>query len=295
MGRPHAVLVAVAGVEVGGQPCHITMLRDITLQRHAEKEVVDQRRQLTHLTRVASLSDFSSTIAHELNQPLTAILANAQAAVRFLQRDPPNVGEIRAILDEIADADKRAGLLIHHLRLLMKKGDEEFMPLDINHLVKDVLEFIRGEFLLRGAEVKTTLERELPQVLGDRVQLQQLVLNLVCNACDAVQKQTGRRLVTVSTEQTAEGSVQISVSDTGPGIAPDRMERVFEPFYTTKESGLGMGLAICQRIATGHDGVLTAHSRPGEGATFRLVLPAAGSARSAAHFASASRPTTTAS
>jgi signal transduction histidine kinase len=275
LGRVHSALVATAAVEVAGEPCRITILRDITQQRQAEKDALDQRRQLTHLTRVASLSDFSSTIAHELNQPLTAILANAQAALRFLQRDPPNVGEIRAILDEIADADKRAGLLIHHLRLLMKKGEEEFVQVDVNHLVQDVLEFIRGEFLLRGVEVKTTLGRDLPQVMGDRVQLQQLVLNLVCNACDAMQGQTKRRLLTVASAQTADGSVQLTVSDTGPGITADRIERVFEPFYTTKASGLGMGLPICRRIATAHGGVLLAQSRPDEGATFRLVLPAA--------------------
>ena len=294
LGRQHAVLVAMAAVEVAGQPCHITILRDITQQREAEQDALDQRRQLTHLTRVASLSDFSSTIAHELNQPLTAILANAQAALRFLQRDPPNVGEIKAILDEIADADKRAGLLIHHLRLLMKKGEEEFVQVDVNNLVKDVLEFIRGEFLLRGVDLKTTFGRDLPQVLGDRVQLQQLVLNLVCNACDAMQGQAERRVLGIATSLTPEGKVQVAVSDSGPGIAPDRLERIFEPFYTTKESGLGMGLPICRRIAAAHGGVLAVQSRPGEGASFRVTLPAVASA-AAAHFGRSSRPTTTAS
>jgi two-component system sensor kinase FixL len=298
LGRVHSALVSMAAIEVAGEPCYSTILRDITLQRQAEREALDQRRQLTHLTRVASLSDFSSTIAHELNQPLTAILANAQAAVRFLQRDPPNVTEIRAILDEIADADKRAGLLIHHLRLLMKKGEEEFVQTDANHLVQDVLEFIRGEFLLRGVEVKTSFGHDLPPVLGDRVQLQQLVLNLVCNGCDAMQGQAGHRVLSVSTSQTAEGGVQVAVGDNGPGIAPDQMERIFEPFYTTKESGLGMGLAICRRIASVHGGVLTVQSRPGEGATFRLVLPVAEAASRAAasmrHLEIASRPTITA-
>ncbi|MBC5783828.1 MASE1 domain-containing protein [Ramlibacter sp. USB13] len=280
-GRQHAVLVAMAHVQVAGEPCSITILRDITQQRQAEKDARDQRRQLTHLTRVASLSDFSSTIAHELNQPLTAILANAQAALRFLQRDPPNVAEIRAILDEIADADKRAGLLIHHLRLLMKKGEEEFVQVDLNPLVRDVLDFIRGEFLLRGVDVKTAYGSDLPQVRGDRVQLQQVVLNLVCNACDAMQGQTQRRVVTLTTAQNAEGGVELTVSDTGPGISANQMERVFEPFYTTKESGLGMGLAICRRIAAAHGGTLSVQSRPGEGATFRFVLPAVVAAASA--------------
>ncbi len=272
-GGAHAAVLATAAVEVGGEPCQIAILRDITEQRIAERDALDQRRQLTHLTRVASLSDFSSTIAHELNQPLTAILANAQAALRFLQADPPSVGEIRAILDEIADADKRAGLLIHHLRLLMKKGEEEFVQVDLNHLVRDVLEFIRGEFLMRGVELKTSYARDLPQVHGDSVQLQQLVLNLVVNACDAMQGERRQRVLSIGTSQSTEGRVQVSVADTGGGIAPEQLERIFEPFFTTKESGLGMGLAICRRIATAHGGALTAQSRMGEGAVFRLSLP----------------------
>jgi two-component system, LuxR family, sensor kinase FixL len=295
LGRPHSAVIAMAAVDVAGEACHISILRDITQQRLAEKDALDQRRQLTHLTRVASLSDFSSTIAHELNQPLTAILANAQAALRFLQRDPPNVGEIKVILDEIADADKRAGLLIHHLRLLMKKGEEEFVQVDLTHLVNDVLDFIRGEFLLRGVEVKTSFARDLPPVLGDRVQLQQLVLNLVCNGCDAMQALAQRCVLSVSTSLTPDGKVQVAVTDTGPGIPPDRLERVFEPFYSTKESGLGMGLAICRRIALAHGGVLTVQSRPGHGASFRLVLPAVAAGGAAPHFGSSSRPTTTAS
>ncbi|MBK6009305.1 MASE1 domain-containing protein [Ramlibacter ginsenosidimutans] len=283
-GGAHAALASTAAVEVGGQACQILLLRDITEQRVAERDAQDQRRQLTHLTRVASLSDFSSTIAHELNQPLTAILANAQAAVRLLQLDPSNVEEIRTILDEIADADKRAGLLIHHLRLLMKKGNEEFVQVDLNHLVQDVLDFIRGEFLVRGVELKTSYARDLPQVHGDRVQLQQVVLNLVVNACDAMQDMRKPRVLSVGTSQTAEGLVQVSVSDTGNGIAPEQIERIFEPFYTTKEKGLGMGLAICRRIAGAHGGTLSAQSRTGEGAVFKLALPAvvpAGSAGSA--------------
>lgn len=280
-GGAHAALAASAAVEVGGEACQVILLRDITEQRVAERDAQDQRRQLTHLTRVASLSEFSSTIAHELNQPLTAILSNAQAALRFLQVDPPNIGELRTILDEIADADKRAGLLIHHLRLLMKKGNEEFMQVDMNHLVQDVLDFVRCEFLVRGVELKSSYASDLPQVHGDRVQLQQVVLNLVVNGCDAMQDSRKQRVLSVATSQTAEGLVQVSVSDTGCGIAPEQLERVFEPFYTTKASGLGMGLAICRRVATVHGGTLTAQSRPAEGAVFRLALPAVVPASSA--------------
>jgi signal transduction histidine kinase len=140
--------------------------------------------------------------------------------------------------------------------------------------VRDVLEFIRGEFLMRGVELKTGYARDLPHVHGDSVQLQQLVLNLVVNACDAMQGDRKQRVLSVGTSQNAEGFVQVTVADTGGGIPAERLDRIFEPFYTTKESGLGMGLAICRRIATAHAGTLTAQSRPGEGAVFKLELPA---------------------
>ena len=296
-GGTHAAVLVGAPVQLAGEACHILILRDITRQRLAEKDAYDQRRQLTHLTRVASLSDFSSTIAHELNQPLTAILANAQAALRLFAHEPLNVAEIRAILVEIADADKRAGLLIHHLRLLMKKGDEEFVQVDLNQLVRDVLDFVRGEFLVRMVELKTSYAPDLPQVRGDRVQLQQMLLNLVCNACEAMDAQSGVKLLEVSTSHGADDTVQVTVGDTGPGIPPDRLERVFEPFFTTKQSGIGMGLAICRRIATAHGGTLTVQSRPGEGASFRLALPQVlpGKRLDPAHFTADTTSTATAS
>jgi two-component system, LuxR family, sensor kinase FixL len=273
-GHSRIALVSVADVTVGDEPCHICIARDITQLRQAEKEVKEQRHQLTHLNRVASLADFSSTIAHELNQPLTAILSNAQAALRILSRDPPNVEELRTILAEIADADKRAALLIQHLRLLMKRGAGEFVQVDLNHQVKEVLDFARGQFLLRNVHVDANYSAELPLVRGDRVQLQQLVLNLVCNACEAMEGSSdGSKAVRVTTMHGYGQTVQVIVSDTGPGIPPEQLEGVFEPFFTTKENGLGMGLAICRKIAAVHGGVLSVQSQQGQGATFRLVLP----------------------
>jgi two-component system, LuxR family, sensor kinase FixL len=275
-GTPHRALLSVAAFDLEGEPCHISILRDVTRLRQAEKDAREQQRQLTHLTRVASLSHFSGTIAHELNQPLTAILSNAQAALRLLSRDPPNVAEVKIILGEIVDADKRAGLLIHHLRRMMKDSDTELVPVNANDLVSEVLRFVRGECLLQNVEVKTIYAADLPGVRGDPVQLQQLLINLVLNACEAMRANalTGRSpALRISTAAAPEGGVQVVVTDTGPGIAPDRLERVFEPFFTTKESGLGMGLAICRRIARAHGGTLTVWSQPGEGASFRLFLP----------------------
>lgn len=275
-GELHTAYLTMAQVEVRGEPCLINILRDVTSERRVERESQEQRHQLTHLTRVASLSAFSSTIAHELNQPLTAILSNAQAALRYLTREPLNVPELRTILMEIAEADKRAGLLIHHLRLLMKKGEEEFAPVVLNHLVAEVLDFVRGEFLLRNVEVRTSYAPDLPQVSGDRVQLQQVIINLVCNACEAMRDQPrDTKVLSISTSTAVNGGAQLLVTDTGPGIPADRLERVFEPFYSSKENGMGMGLAICRSIVQAHGGLLTAESRDGEGATFRLLLPRA--------------------
>jgi two-component system sensor kinase FixL len=276
LGQMRTVQVSITPVQLLGEDCLISVVRDVTEQRQADLEAREQRQQLTHLTRVASLTDFSSTLAHELNQPLTAILSNAQAALRFLARDPPNLAEIRSILGEIADADKRAGLLIHHLRLLMKKGEEEFVRLDLNQLVKDVLDFVHGEFAMRSVDVTASFSPDLPQVSGDRVQLQQLVLNLISNACEAMQNQDrSSRLLSITTVHGADDTIQLVVSDTGPGIREEKLDRVFEPFFTTKENGLGLGLPICRKIARGHGGALTAENRGGEGATLRLVLPPA--------------------
>ena len=275
-GGAHAALMSMCLIDLEGEPCHIIILRDITRQRLAEKDAKEQQRQLTHLTRVASLSHFSSTIAHELNQPLTAILSNAQAALRLLSREPPNVAEVKTILGEIVEADKRAGQLIHHLRRMMKDGETERVPVNVNNLVSDVLHFVRGECLLQNIEVKTIYAPDLPNVRGDPVQLQQLLINLVLNACEAMHPgpaQGRDPALRISTSAAPEGGVQVVVTDTGPGIAADRLERVFEPFFTTKESGMGMGLAICRRIARAHGGTLTVWSQAGEGASFRLFLP----------------------
>ena len=273
-GGTHQTLISVEAVELEGEPCLVTTVRDVTEQRAAERQANEQRQQLTHLTRVASLADFSGALAHELNQPLTAILSNAQAAQRFLAHRPPNMDEVRSILAEIVEADKRAGLVIHRLRALMKKGEEEFASLDLNQLVSEVLDFAHGEFVTLGVAVTATLSRDLPLVQGDRVQLQQLVLNLMTNACEAMQAPglTEKRL-RVRTVHASDGRVEVVVSDTGPGIAAEQLQRIFEPFYTTKDSGLGLGLAICRTIARAHGGALTAESSAGHGASLHLSLP----------------------
>jgi two-component system sensor kinase FixL len=274
-------LVSTETVDIEGHACLIKIIRDITLQRRAEVEAREQRQQLTHLSRLATLSDLSGALAHELNQPLTAILSNAQAAQRFLADEHVDLAEIRSILEEIVEADKRAGDVIQRLRVLMKKGEHQFAPVDLNELLRDVLEFTHSDRVTRNVHVTVSLGTGLAPVNADRVQLQQVILNLIGNACEAMDaNDRADRKLALATTTGRSGSAQLIVSDCGPGIAPATRERLFEPFFTTKEHGLGLGLSICRTITTAHGGKLYAENNAGRGATFRIVFPpsAAGAA-----------------
>jgi two-component system sensor kinase FixL len=273
-GREILGLIAAESVEMGGESCIIVTMRDMTAQRSAELEAREQRQQLTHLTRVATVGELSGALAHELNQPLTAILSNAQAAQRFLARDPVDLTEIREILGDIVEADKRAGLVIRRLRTMLKKGEVQFAPLDLNEVLADVLDLAHGDLVTRNVTVATRFNLGAPLVSGDRVELQQLFLNLVSNACEAMGGlDLVRRELVISTSYEWDGTVQAAVTDRGRGIPPERMGRLFEPFYTTKEQGLGLGLAICRTIATAHGGRIWGENSAEGGATFTVSLP----------------------
>jgi len=231
--------------------------------------------ELAHLSRVAMLGELSGSLAHELNQPLAAILSNAQAAQRFLARNPGDLGEVRAILQDIVDDDKRAGEVIRRLRALLRKEEVEHHALDVNDVVLEVLRLMRGDLVNRNVSVSTQLAAALPAVTGDRVQLQQVLINLVINGCDALEGEGAReRQISVRT-RVAGDQVEVSVADSGKGIAADSLERVFQPFVTTKVHGMGLGLAVCRTIVTAHAGRIWAARNPGAGATFHFTLPAA--------------------
>jgi signal transduction histidine kinase len=252
----------------------LSIVRDITSRKQAQLEADAQRRQLAHLSRVATLGELSGALAHELSQPLTAVLTNAQAARHFLDRQPLNVEQLRAALDDIIRNDKRAGAVIDRLRALLRKGETARQSVDVNETIREVLDIADGELTLRRITVQSDLAPELPRVIGDRVQVQQVVLNLVLNACDAIDSSNApNRQLSLSTR--ADGSsVEIVVSDRGPGIPAGQLERVFEPFVTFREQGLGLGLAITRSIVTAHGGTISAEDTAGGGATFRCVLPA---------------------
>jgi signal transduction histidine kinase len=233
----------------------------------------ESRSQLTHLSRVAMLGELSGGIAHELNQPLTAILSNAQAAQHFLANKPGERAILSEILQDIILADKRAGDVIDRLRAMFKRGETRTEALDANRLVRDVMSLAHGDMTTRGIEVIPRLAASLPEISGDRIQLQQVILNLIVNAADAMSMcAPNDRLLTVHTLAT-KGRVHINVVDRGPGftVAPDIL---FEAFYTTKPQGLGLGLSISKSIVSAHGGRLRAITRKGGGAAFLITLPA---------------------
>ena len=251
-----------------------TIARDITARKKAEVEGLQHREELAHLSRVTMLGELSGSLAHELNQPLTAILSNAQAAQRFLEHDSVDLDEVRDILTDIVGQDIRAGEVIHRLRLLLKKGEVQQQPLDVNNTVQEVLKLIDGDLVNQGVTMHTKLAPALPTVNGDRVQLQQVLLNLVMNASDAMKRNssTDRQMVVFTELSDGEG-VRFSVSDCGSGIAPDELEQIFEPFFTTKPHGLGLGLSVCRTIISAHGGKLWAANNLERGVTFHFTVP----------------------
>lgn len=248
---------------------------DIAERKDTELQLQEQRSELTHLSRVATVGELSGALAHELNQPLTAILSNAQAAQRRLAHEPIDLTEIRDILTDIVNEDKRAGEIIRRLRALLKKGEMQLQPLSLNELANDTVMLAHGDFLSRGIVVTTELATNLPAVRGDRVQLQQVLLNLISNACDAMRNNApSERRLGITTRTDGSGTVEVTVTDEGSGIAPEAKNRLFEPFVTTKQEGLGLGLTICRTIVKAHGGRLWSDNKTVRGAVFYVSLPA---------------------
>ncbi len=236
----------------------VAAVTDLTARRRMEDELAVEREGLAHLSRVTMLGELSGPLAHELNQPLAAILSNAQAAQRILRRDPSDVHEVQEILADIVENDRRAGHVISRLRSLLRKEAREHVRLNLNDVVQECMRLMRNDLLNRRVECRVVLAPGLPRCRGDRIQLQQVLLNLIINACDALPA-VGERTVVVRTTASELG-VRTQVEDTGHGIAPDMMERIFVPFETTKATGMGMGLAVCRTIIHAHGGRIWAEN-----------------------------------
>ena len=250
-------------------------LRDVTSQRRSEEVTHELRHELAHAGRVSLLGQLSSSLAHELSQPLSAILRNAEAAGMLLESRAPDLEELKAIVTDIQRDDRRARDVIDRLRTLLNRRKIAEQSISIDALMQDVLELVRVDAHSRGVILEHVPSPGLPRVCGDRVQLSQVLLNLTINAMDAVAEQPAfRRTIVLWSHAPGDGEVELCVKDSGVGVAPDLARKVFEPFYTTKSTGMGMGLAISRSIADAHDGSLTVENNEQGGATFRLRLPA---------------------
>lgn len=248
---------------------------DVSERKHAEAEAKRSQEELAHVSRVSTLGELAGSLAHELNQPLTAILSNTQAAQRFLNGNGTDLHEVREILADIVEEDRRAGEVIVRMRAMLKKGEPKMVPLDLNQIVGEVLRLLHSELVARGVAAITRLAPALALVRGDRVQLQQVMLNLILNACDAMKANPAEeRRVTLQTRRGNSGYIEAAISDRGPGFAPDYLEHAFEPFRTSKSNGLGLGLPICRSIMEAHGGRIWLANNASGGASVRFSLPA---------------------
>jgi two-component system sensor kinase FixL len=249
----------------------------VVIDRSERYELQRNRQELAHLTRISTLGELAGSLAHELNQPLTAILSNAQAAQRFMAMEPVNLAEVREILQDLVDDDRRASEVIRRIRALVKKGGLEAAPLSLAEVIGEVVLLLHSDAIVRRVRVLSKVDPALPTVHGDRVQLQQVTLNLLLNAFDAMESlavSDGEVEVEASLE--GECSVRVAVRDRGPGLPEDNIEKLFLPFVTSKRDGLGLGLSISRSIVGMHGGRIWAENNVDRGATFYFTLPTAG-------------------
>ena len=248
--------------------------RDVTELKQVEKALVDARQELDRVTRQTTLAAMTASIAHEINQPLAAITTNGNAGMRWLAMDPPNLDEVRAALKRIVDDGHRASEIIAGIRAMFRKDNLVRHPLSINDLVRDVLALVQAQLEHQQIRAQSELQDEIPQIVAERVQLQQVILNLIMNAIEAMSGVTDReRSLLVRSHRLQPDDVRITVADSGHGIDPKDSSRIFDTFFTTKAEGMGMGLSICKSIVEAHGGRLWAEPNVPNGSCFHVQLP----------------------
>jgi PAS domain S-box-containing protein len=246
---------------------------DITERRQAQDALLAAQAELAHAARVATLGELTASIAHEVNQPLAAIVTSGEAGLRWLRRDVPNLAEVSDAIDTVVSEGRRAGAIVTRIRTFLRKTPANRDVLQIGEIIEEAALLVERELAKESITLSIAAAPELPAIRGDRVQLQQVLVNLLINAGQAMTDRSGPRVVTVGATLAGDGRLCVTVQDTGPGIAPDDLGRLFRPFYTTKQAGMGMGLAICRTTVEAHGGQMTVESAPGSGATFRVTLP----------------------
>jgi C4-dicarboxylate-specific signal transduction histidine kinase len=254
---------------------HLVSLEDVTDRLRTETQLRQLQADLTHAARISTLGELATSIAHEVNQPLAAIVTNAETSLRWLSREEPNLAKVRQLTMRIAQSAQRASDIVRRIRGMTARHAPERVPLDLNEIVDEALLFVRHEIDSRSIDLSLKLGQDIPPLLGDRVQLQQVIVNLLLNGIQAMTSGGGQKRRIELGTSTADGRVAFSMRDTGPGVAPENLDRIFDSFFTTKDDGMGIGLAICQSIITAHGGAITVSNHPEGGALFQFSLPAA--------------------
>jgi PAS domain S-box-containing protein len=274
------VLIGGAMFEESGHQ-GVSYVLDLTERKRAEVEAHESERryremqaELAHANRVTTMGQLTASIAHEVNQPIASAVTNAEAALRWLGAQPPDLEEVRQALGRIVKDGNRAGDIVGRIRALIKKAPPRKVGLEINEAILEVIALARGEVMMKGVSVQTQLADGLPLIEGDRVQLQQVLLNLIINAVEAMSGVSeGTRELLISSGKAESNGVLVAVQDSGPGLPPESLKRIFEAFYTTKSSGMGMGLAICRSTIEAHGGRLWVSANEPRGAVFQFILP----------------------
>jgi PAS domain S-box-containing protein len=276
--RSGAIVTAVYSAEIiesGGEPCILATGLDVTERKRTEAQAALLREELAHLGRVTMVDALTGSLAHEINQPLTAITTNADAAARLLAATPPRLRALGEALADIRRDSQRAGDVVRRMRVLLRKNPTEHEAIDLAGAVADVVKLAEGNATTRRIRLDVTLPQASPLVRGDRTQIQQVVLNLLLNAFDAVADRTpADRRVRLSVA-VRDDTALIEVSDCGPDLPDEALAQLFEPFYTTKQEGLGLGLSICRTIVSAHSGTIAAARNAGSGMTFSVTFPLA--------------------
>jgi PAS domain S-box-containing protein len=253
----------------------LAVARDLTEQTLASEKLRDARIELAHVNRVTTIGQLTASIAHEVNQPIGALVTNAHVALRMLDAESPDLKQAREVLDDIIKDGRRASDVIQRIRALVRKSPAQADELDINEVIGETLALARSEILRNDVSLQTQLERDLPPIRGDRVQLQQVIMNLVMNAIEAISSLAeGTRELQIRTGKDEKDSIAITVRDSGPVLKPEALDRFFEAFYSTKPTGMGIGLSICRSIIEAHEGRILASANVPCGATFYITLPA---------------------
>jgi C4-dicarboxylate-specific signal transduction histidine kinase len=267
IGRPLA--------NVAGELEFVGAIQDVTQRKREEESLQETRAQLAHAARVTTMGEMAAVIAHEINQPLAAVVTNANASTRWLAGSEPDLDEARAAVSRIASEGKRASEVLSRIRTLMKKGPPRREAVDLNDVVQQVLELVRSQVMRHGISIRKDLAADLPAITGDAVQLQQVLLNLVLNGIEAIAEQHNPpKEIAVWSQKLPSGDALVGVRDSGEGVDAAQLDQLFKPFFTTKQTGMGMGLSIGRSIIEAHGGRLWATLNGGPGITFRFSIPA---------------------